>query len=225
MRIVKIHLARPGTFWFYNNVKLGPGNTESEPFDFDALGGKVRDHILRSQNIFHYIKIVDQPEGVWPTMEIQQLEEGARYELPLPPGMPRRPVPPKHEPIKVKKPKKPALPPPHVSFEAPIVLRKDGKVLRKALQDMEPVIRTVTVEETEEAVVVSEPDAEDYAEAVVLLKQNGNTIKKVLRSMEHTAANRLLLKACIETERDGKNRAGVLTALEEAFLAIPPGAV
>jgi len=83
----------------------------------------------------------------------------------------------------------------------------------ETLPDMVSVTVGGETEETE----VEEDGAikeEFFDEARILLKRNGNTIKKSLLALNNTDDNLMLLHACYEEEEKGKNRNGVLTTIQ-----------
>ena len=53
-----------------------------------------------------------------------------------------------------------------------------------------------------------------FEEARILLKINGNTVKKTILALEKTNDNLMLLHACLKEESEGKNRNSVIMAIQ-----------
>lgn len=207
MHVVRIRLIKSNSFWFLNNLRLGPENSVSDPIDLDALDNRTRDKIEKAEESFGLIKVIPQPEGVKPTFEVEK-SSPVSYALP------------RYRSIsKIVKDK------------AKQVEEKEPPEKPESESEEFPEIQSVTVEEDSVTEEISEPEEpeikkvepteEDFEEARLLLKQNGNTVKRVLRHMDKPAdeAKRFLL-ACLEVEKDRKKRKGTIATLEEAYLEV-----
>lgn len=89
-------------------------------------------------------------------------------------------------------------------------------------ENLTPEMVSVTVsmddeEKEEEKKLSIEPGEEDIESAKILLGQNGNTIKKMIRNMKQTNENLTILHASMDIEISGKNRKGILVALQDAI--------
>jgi hypothetical protein len=92
-------------------------------------------------------------------------------------------------------------------------------------EEIMPDIVSVTVSEDEPEEVEEPPQTEPTEEekmkmaneARILLNRNGNTIKKMIASMEKTDSNLMLLHVCLTAESNGKAREGVLFAIQQAI--------
>jgi hypothetical protein len=86
-----------------------------------------------------------------------------------------------------------------------------------SLDDL-PEIVSVTDDEPEEQETeeFSIPDVY-FKHAQVLLKKNGNTVKKTLQAFENTEENLMLLHACLQEEIKDKNRSGVLSIIQSCI--------
>ncbi len=84
-------------------------------------------------------------------------------------------------------------------------------------EDIIPEMVSVTVDDP---VVEDEEDdgwtikPEYYEEAKILLKKNGNTIKKAVFALDKTDEHLMLLHACLQTEDNDKKRDGVINAIQ-----------
>lgn len=86
--------------------------------------------------------------------------------------------------------------------------------------DLIPEIATVTISETpiqQFAIEDLSPSEEDVKDAKILIERNGNTIKKIVLSMEPKKKNLRILVAAEELEQKGKNRSGILSSLRETI--------
>lgn len=207
MRVVRVKLVKPNSFWFMNNLRLGPEDPVSEPFDWDALDFVSKDKIEKAANKFGLVKILDQPDGTAPVFVVEK-SKPASYVFPRKQVVRRA--------IKEKAQETESL---------------------EAAEDEQPQepdeglgIRTITMDESESE-ELSEPDPpeieetvpteEDYEDARSLLKRNGNTVKRLIRDMSKPANEmRAFLLACLEVEKKDKKRKGTITALEEAYLEV-----
>lgn len=207
MRVVRIKLTKPNSFWFLNNLHLGPENRVSEPIDLDALDGRTRNKVDKAEKTFKLIKVLPQPNGTRPTFEVESAKP-AHYVLP------------RHEPVskiarrKAEQAEKTSKEPPAVDEE------KMPDIESVTLAD-EP-LSVEEIEEPEEPKIEKvEPTEEDFEEAEALLRQNGNTVKRVLRYMDRPVdeVKRFLL-ACLKIEKKRKKRKGTIAALEEAYLEV-----
>jgi hypothetical protein len=193
MDIVRIKLIKPNSFWFLNDLHLGPGNSISPPFDLDEADPKIREKIVKAEDTFGIIKIVRQSKDTKPSFNINQ-DSSKRFELPQTSPMA----------IKTLDGQKVATPIPPV---------KD-----KGQEEM-PELKSFTVEpEPEPKEELPEPTEQDYKNAEVLLARNGNTIKKTVRSLDRTSTETVsFLLACIKKETSGKDREGILESLRNAL--------
>lgn len=190
MNIVRIKLVKPNTFWFMNDLRLGPGDVLSPPFDLDAADPVTRSKIEKAEKDFGIIKIIRQETDKAPLLDINKDSSSKmRYELP-----PTTPMV-----VKIENEKK-----------------EVARVEKKKEEEI-PEIASVTVEEPlPEEEEVAPPSDQDYENARVLLARNGNTIKKTARSIKEES----LLRACIELEMCGKNREGILESLRNALMGL-----
>ena len=81
---------------------------------------------------------------------------------------------------------------------------------------------TCPIEEEEEELVEEKPleiTKKDRENAKILLKKNGNTIKKTIKSMDRSEKNLALLSAMLEMEKISKNRKGIICSIEEVMNA------
>lgn len=92
--------------------------------------------------------------------------------------------------------------------------------------DAIPDIVSVTVSEDEPEEIEEPPQSTEMTEeekaklaneARILLNRNGNTIKKMIASMEKTDNNLALLHECLVSESNGKAREGVLFVIQQAI--------
>jgi hypothetical protein len=85
------------------------------------------------------------------------------------------------------------------------------------IEDPVPEVASVTVsDEPEEA--PQEEEAPDYSEeAAILLKKNGNTVKKTILSLPKDDNSLYFLHALLEVEAGDKGRRGVTVAIENAI--------
>jgi len=87
-------------------------------------------------------------------------------------------------------------------------------------EDNVPPVISITVESKEDMEEEEEkegPSEETFAEADILLKRNGNTVKKTILSFDKTDQNLIFLHACLIKENEGKHRAGVLHVIQQAI--------
>lgn len=192
MNIVRVKLIKPNTFWFLNDLRLGPDNILSPPFDLDAADSVVREKIEKAEKQFGLIKIIPQEENKAPLLDVNKDSSGAiRYELPSITPMVIRMDGAKKEITKID--------------------------TKKEVEENMPEIASVTVSEPEvEEEEVLPPSDEDYENARVLLARNGNTIKRTIRSIKDVS----MIRACIELEMYGKNREGILESLKNALTGL-----
>ena len=73
-------------------------------------------------------------------------------------------------------------------------------------------------EKPEKEKVSMEPSHKHIENAKILLEQNGNTIKKMVKNMKKTNDNLILLSTCLDIENSNKNRKGVIVAIQEAMM-------
>lgn len=201
MNIVRIQLVKPNSFWFLNDLHLGPGNSLSEPFDLDTASPNVRAKINKASEELRVIKLVIQPEGTKPTLDINK-NSAPRYELPR-----HRFNNPNINIARDLEEPQPAIP------ELPCLDDKEPEM---------PELKSFTVEvEPEPEIEETNPSDQDFIDARILLSKNGNTIKKVIRNMEKSSSEmKAFLLACIEVEKQGKKREGTIKFLEEFFLGV-----
>ena len=201
MDIVRIKLMKPNSFWFLNDLHLGPGNILSPPFDLDEAESKIKEKIVRAENDFRVIKVIRQPEGTVPMLNINT-DSTVRFELPK--SMPRG--------VRMMNEKKA-----EEKTEATLLAPQGPE----AETEM-PELKSITLEpEPEPEIEETLPSEQDFDNAKALLARNGNTIKKVIRTLDKPAQEiKAFLLACLEVERTGKNRKGTIACLEEAFLGV-----
>jgi len=85
--------------------------------------------------------------------------------------------------------------------------------------DTIPEVFSMTVEDDapdEDEVQV--PDENDYENAELLLSKNGNTVKKTIKQLPTTEEGLMLLHACLETEKSDRNRAGIISTIEQRIM-------
>jgi len=90
--------------------------------------------------------------------------------------------------------------------------------------DTIPEIVSITIgedgecEKLEEEFVEPEgPTDEDFDEAKILLNRNGNTAMKVIRTLEQSDKNLMLLHACLVVENENKSRSGVVHTIQQTI--------
>lgn len=66
---------------------------------------------------------------------------------------------------------------------------------------------------TEEEIIEVKIEEEDYEEASLLLKKNGNTVKKTIKEIYPSKTNEGFLHACLELEKLGANRKSIMSVL------------
>ena len=83
-----------------------------------------------------------------------------------------------------------------------------------------PEVFSMTVEdETEqEEDEYQGPTETDYQNAQLLLNKNGNTVRKTIKEIPKTDEGLLLLHACLDTEKTGRNRVGIVTVIEQCIM-------
>lgn len=85
-----------------------------------------------------------------------------------------------------------------------------------------PEIVSVTVggeeEEEEEDILLAEPGEDHIENAKILLEQNGNTVKRMIKNMTITDDNILMLKACLRQETSNRNRRSIVSAIEKILM-------
>jgi len=208
MRVVRVKLVKPNSFWFMNNLHLGPDNPMSEPFDWDALDSVSKDKIEKAANKFGLVEIWIQPDETAPTFVVEK-SKPVNYVFPQRQAI-RKIVRKKTQGIDIPEPiekgrqedlgEEPDIR--SVTLDEPLVAEEP--------QDLEPP----EIEETK-------PTEEDYEDARSLLQRNGNTVKRLIRDMSKPADEmKRLLLACLEVEKEDKKRKGVKTALEKAYLEV-----
>jgi len=206
MRVVKIRLVKSNSFWFLNNLQLGPENSVSEPIDLDSVDSTVMAKIKSAEETFGLIRLVPQPEGVKPTFVIEK-SKPASY------------VFPRHRPIK------------KIIKDKASVASKEILTRQEENKEDVPEVQSVTVEsvpdveelpgQEEPEIQKVEPLEEDFEEAELILKQNGNTVKRIVKNLHRPEEEtRRLLLACLEVEKKNKKRKGTVAALEEAYLEV-----
>ena len=91
-------------------------------------------------------------------------------------------------------------------------------------EELIPEMVSVTVsmleekeEEKEEEQLPVEPSEKHIENSKILLEQNGNTIKKMIRNMKQTDDNLMILNTSMALEMSGKNRKGIITAMQNAI--------
>ena len=84
--------------------------------------------------------------------------------------------------------------------------------------DTVPEVFSVTVNNEEEEEVEEGPIEADYECAQLLLNKNGNTVKKTIKEIPKTKEGLFLLHACLETEKENKNRAGIVNTIEQCIM-------
>ena len=72
-------------------------------------------------------------------------------------------------------------------------------------------------EEIEESLVI---DEEIYENVTLLLKQNGNTVKKTIKNLQKDKDTLLFLHACLELETKGQNRRSVISITQDKLMEI-----
>lgn len=86
-------------------------------------------------------------------------------------------------------------------------------------EEVAPEVQSVTVslDEEDEMSVVSQRSTEAImADALIVVNNNGNTVKKTLAAIDISSPDGLsLLKACLSAEIGGKNRTGILDMIQE----------
>ena len=196
MNIVRIELTKPNSFWFLNDLHLGPGSNVSEPFDLDAADPHVKEKIDKAEKDFRIIKVIPQPEGTNSSFDIN-IDTSVRFELPR--ARPRA--------IRVA-----------TNQEAVVA----NTPMRPDLESGMPELQSFTIQDDPEPEIEETvPVERDFDEAKTLLSKNGNTIKRVVRSLgKDPKKAKAFLLACIEVEKVGKNRPGTIKTLEEAFSEI-----
>jgi len=84
-------------------------------------------------------------------------------------------------------------------------------------EEVFPEVVSVTLEEEvkEEEIVIS---PEIYEEAKLILKKNGNTVRKIIKALSHTDETFSILSACLEMEQIDSNRNGIVKLLEQRLM-------
>lgn len=83
--------------------------------------------------------------------------------------------------------------------------------------DAIPEVFSVTVSNNDEEEDQG-PTQADYENASILLSKNGNTVKKIIKEVPKTTEGLLLLHACFNTEKINKNRAGIISTIEQCIM-------
>jgi hypothetical protein len=104
------------------------------------------------------------------------------------------------------------------SIDETVLTKADYPIDTDDINDEEisiPEIATITVSEKTELPKVEVPSEEDIKDAKILIKRNGNTIKKIVQAMEQNSKNLMVLTVAEELELEGKNRQGLLDCFKE----------
>ena len=83
------------------------------------------------------------------------------------------------------------------------------------LSDLPEIVSVTCEADEEEEVEETEPTERDYEEAEVLLKKNGNTVRKTISELLVNRDTISLLLACKKLEKNERNRKGVLKELDK----------
>ena len=179
MRPVRIFIAKKGAFWFFNNIKLGPHNKQTEVFDYDTLSDVTK----RSIDKYHSLGVIFIKETTEPCSD-----------------------------FKIEEPN-----------DTPEIVPAQGIPDFESVTEPEDLPELVCVPEPPPIKVEDlTPTEEDLERARALMARNGNTIRKTIKAMDQSFATRKFVYACIEAEKAGKNRDGILRVLEDKFISIPP---
>jgi hypothetical protein len=203
MKVVKIELLKEGSFWFFQNMQLSPMERKSEPFDWDMLSSEIQENILRSQNQFGLIRIIDLPKDAVPLFEFED-PNGNKHQAVFPPGENKQESTDGY------------FIEPEPTEEIPsITIENDDPE-----EELEPELEEVSLLSKVDVITVG-PDDDD--EAIALLNKNGNTIKKFLSNLGIDSEKIHFVETCIRFESGSKNRLGVITDLNKKLAELKQG--
>lgn len=208
MKVVRIELLKEGSFWMFQNINLSPMERKSEPFDWDVLSPEIKENLLRSQNQFGIIRIVDLPSDTEITFELED-PQGNKYQAVFPPGGEKRESTNGYF----------VEPEPKVEEDIPSITVHNDEPEEEIESEPEPE-QEISPPSRVDIITVGPDDDE---EITTLLEKNGNTIKKFLRNLDNEFENIPFVETCLRFESSGKNRLGVMTDLNKKLAELKQG--